>query len=57
MSGSDDEGTPMTGPLPLELQQIQADTQREAERVKERQVNNCFYILISDWLTKLNSDL
>jgi len=37
MSGSDDEGTPMTGPLPLELQQIQADTQREAERVKERQ--------------------
>ena len=26
---SDDEGTPMEGPLPLELQQIRADTQRE----------------------------
>ena len=26
---SEDEGTPMEGPLPLELQQIRADTQRE----------------------------
>ena len=53
MSGSDDEGTPMTGPLPLELQQIQADTQREAEKVKERQVNNCFSLIHTILCTNL----
>ena len=30
MSNSEDEGTPMEGPLPLELQQIRAESQREA---------------------------
>ena len=29
MSNSEDEGTPLEGPLPLELQQIQADSQRQ----------------------------
>ena len=39
MSGSeDDEGTPMVGPLPLELQQIQADSQREAAAAQAAQV-------------------
>ena len=36
MSQPEDEGTPMTGPLPLELAQIRADTQREAAALAAR---------------------
>ena len=36
MSQGEDEGTPMTGPLPLELAQIRADTQREAAALAAR---------------------